>query len=160
MAKIVDFGNTYGRFFEKNFRSLKPTRTQQIMRTSPPASGCILPAIPLCKNRGKVETLLRNFLNKLISNIGCHSILRASFFSPISTWRKSSFLETPTAKNVRGFDCIFELETKKAPWQTLPQSLKQKSELGYRPNSPSYKLLSNLELKGFLLPFTPSCMIV
>ena len=83
MAKIVDFGNTYGRFFEKNSRSLKPTRTQQIMRTSPPASGCILPAIPLCKNRGKVETLLRNFLNKLISNIGCHSILRASFFSPI-----------------------------------------------------------------------------
>ena len=39
----------------------------------------------------------------------------APFICPsISTWRKSSFLETPTAKNVRGFDCIFELETKKA----------------------------------------------
>ena len=39
-----------------------------IMSASPPVSGCILPAVLLCKNRGKVETLFENFLNHSVQH--------------------------------------------------------------------------------------------
>ena len=38
------------------------------MPASPPVSGSILPAAPLCKNRGKVETLSENYLTGCFSS--------------------------------------------------------------------------------------------
>ena len=54
---------TFGKFLKLLRTSINSHRSPpRIMPSSPPVSGCILPAALLCKNQGKVETLLGNFL--------------------------------------------------------------------------------------------------
>ena len=106
------------------------------MQTSPPAIGCTSSAVPLCKSWGIVETLLRNFLNGLVSTIGGHSILRASLFSPsISTWRKTSILETLTEIFFEILTACLNSNEKKPRGELHHRACNRKVSLGHCPNS-------------------------
>lgn len=63
MSKIGPFETTFENFLKLIRTSINSHRSPlRITPASSPVSGFILPATPLCKNRGKVETLLENFL--------------------------------------------------------------------------------------------------
>jgi len=101
------------------------------MPALPLVSGSILPAALLCKNRGKVETLLGNYCWSTAFNIVfrgyCLHTDSSPFICPsISTWRKSAILETTEQKFLPAWNSCCKLSyilTCKNPSKVTPVTL-------------------------------------